>query len=396
MDGWSDEEDVTVFSAFMDAGQPYSCTQWGNTGMNNVPDFMTDDGNGFGNHLWNWFNLGGYVPSQVFIDHTMTVHYKMNGLTSALANTKIDQMLTACEDAGLCGCSGLDSDNDGTPDQCDDCLNLAGDVNDDLTIDILDIIGTVNIILNGGINSSSYSDCEKEDADYNSDQIINVLDIISIINNILGSRSLDIVGSAEVIIETFGNDTHIKIVSDAPYSGIELSMLTENSPNIILKDNSHISVEYLTTDNVTKLVAYSIVNKPFDGYTTEFIIEDENIKADELIALVGSISGHELEISYSVSNDVYQYGPYSFELKNVFPNPFNPVTQVEFALANDGFVELTAYNITGQVAAEIFSGYQSKGMHYYTWDASTLPTGIYYIQLKQGSKIQTTKAILMK
>jgi hypothetical protein len=249
----------------------------------------------------------------------------MNGLTSALANTKIDQMLTACEDAGLCGCSGLDSDNDGTPDQCDDCLNLAGDVNDDLTIDILDIIGTVNIILNGGINSSSYTDCEKEDADYNSDQIINVLDIISIINNILGSRSLDIVGTAEVIIETLGNDTHIKIISDAPYSGVELSMITENNPNITLKDNSHISGEYLTIDNVTKLVAYSIVNKPFDGFTTEFIIENENIKADELIALIGSTSGHELEISLALSTIVLLYSLPLYQCAIATTKSNNPV-----------------------------------------------------------------------
>ena len=88
---------------------------------------ITDDGNGFGNHMWNWFNLGGYVPSSVFIDHTMTVFYKMNSLNTGLGNTKIQQMLTACEDAGLCGCSGPDSDNDGTPDQCDDCFQTASD-----------------------------------------------------------------------------------------------------------------------------------------------------------------------------------------------------------------------------------------------------------------------------
>jgi len=395
MDSWSDEEDVTTFAAFMDAGQPYSCTQWGNNGINGMP-VITDDGNGFGNHMWNWFNLGGYVPSNVFIDHNMTVFYKMNGLNTSLGNTKVQQMLTACEDAGLCGCSGPDSDNDGTPDQCDDCLNYPGDINDDFMVDILDIVGVVNMILNGGINSPNFTDCEKEDGDYNSDTIINVLDIIAIINDILGSRPVDVIGDANVVISNDKNNTYVKIVSDVPYSGIEITFISNNNPSIELKDNSHISMDYLTKDNVTRLVAYSIINEPFDGYTSEFIIEGDIINKDEINVLIGSVSGHELEVSYSNSNEMYQYGPYSFELKNVVPNPFNPVAQISFALSSDGFVELSAFNLNGQEVDRIFVGFQSKGMHNYTWDASDLPTGIYYVQLRQGQNVQTTKAILMK
>ena len=66
-----------------------------------------------------------------------------------------------------------------------DCLNMSGDVNDDMTLDILDIISTVNIILNGGVNSPNYTDCEKLDADFNQNGIINILDVIGIINTIL-------------------------------------------------------------------------------------------------------------------------------------------------------------------------------------------------------------------
>ena len=221
MEDWLEEsEDVSVFTAFMDAGQPYSCTQWGNNGINGLPT-MTDDGDGFGNHMWNWFNLGGYVPSNVFIDHTMTVFYKMNNLNISLGNTKIQQMLTACEDAGLCG--NMDQDDDGVendydncpseynPDQsdidgdqigdvCDDCHNFLGDVNDDMSLDILDIVGVVGIILTGGTNSPDHTDCEKEDADYNMDGTINILDVIGIIGDIL---ELSFTQSVEWLKENF-------------------------------------------------------------------------------------------------------------------------------------------------------------------------------------------------
>ena len=61
-------------------------------------------------------------------------------------------------------------------------------MNSNKTIDILDIVSVVNIILNGGVNSPNYTECELSDANYNGDALINVLDIIQIINAILGSR----------------------------------------------------------------------------------------------------------------------------------------------------------------------------------------------------------------
>ena len=186
-------------------GQPYSCAQWGNNGISGFP-LITNDGNGWGNHMWNWFNSNSAFPSNVWIDHTMTVHYKGNNLNVNLANQKISEMLEACEDAGLCGNVDLDSDGvyndfdncpndvnpnqedldmDGLGDACDDCHNLAGDTNDDVLININDIIMVVQIIVNGGFESLLFNDCEKVDADYNSDGIINVLDIIQIVNIIL-------------------------------------------------------------------------------------------------------------------------------------------------------------------------------------------------------------------
>ncbi len=402
--------------ALMDLNQPYSCAQWGNFGINGLP-VITDDGNGFGNHMWNWFNSSNAVPSNVWIDHTMTVYYKMNNLNTYVGNNKIQEMLDDCTDAGLCGNvdmdgDGIENDEDNCPDDsnpgqedndgdeigdvCDDCHNMSGDLNDDLSIDILDIVTEVNIILTGGWNSPDFSDCEKTDGDFNNDDTINVLDIIGIINYILDSRIAELTGTADVNLEYTGNDVTVHITSDIPFTGVEFAFISDGNTEITLKDNSHISVDYATYDNVTRMVAYSIMNTSFDSQSAEFTISGSSVDPEAFHAVVGSPSGEGLEISYSVQDEIIQYGPYIFELKELTPNPFNPATEVEFSIPSDGFVELSAYNVMGQKVSTIFSGHQSMGYHSYTWNASDLPSGVYYVQLRQGGHIQTTKAMLMK
>ena len=75
-----------------------------------------------------------------------------------------------------------DSDNDNIGDACDDCNDMAGDLNDDLVIDVLDLVNLVNIIL---VVNQNPSDCELSDADYNNDSIVNIQDVILVITNIL-------------------------------------------------------------------------------------------------------------------------------------------------------------------------------------------------------------------
>ena len=95
-------------------------------------------------------------------------------------------------------------------------------------------------------------------------------------------------------------------------------------------------------------------------------------------------------------NAIYQSGIHTFKLSKVYPNPFNPTTDVTFTIPEDNYVRLSAYNINGQEVAVIHDGYQNLGEHSYTWDASMLPSGMYYIKLIAGNHVETMKAVLMK
>lgn len=330
-----------------------------------------------------------------------------------------------CEDAGLCGnpdsdSDGLanaedncpfdynpnqdDEDQDGIGDECDDCHNFAGDLNDDFLININDIVIMVNLILQGGYNSTLHNDCEKADSDFNSDGIINVLDVIQIVNIILGNTSpgfgndeLDKIDDKAVIYFNVANtDLYITISAEQMINGIEFNYPGEKKP-IELMDNSHIILEQNHVNGQNIVLAYSLLNTPFDSKTITFSIRGGvSITPHDIDLVIGDENGQAFELIKSTNTGIFQNGPYEFKLSGVYPNPFNPVTEVSFTLPVDRNITLNVFNLQGQEVDVVFEGYQSAGVHTYSWDASTLSSGVYYIQLSDGVRQSYEKAILLK
>ena len=83
-------------------------------------------------------------------------------------------------------------------------------------------------------------------------------------------------------------------------------------------------------------------------------------------------------------------------MEELYPNPFNPSTEISFSLPVDDYVKLSAYNIRGNEIDVIFEGAQGVGQHSYTWNAARFPSGVYYIQLQAGNLISSQKALLIK
>lgn len=78
------------------------------------------------------------------------------------------------------------------------------------------------------------------------------------------------------------------------------------------------------------------------------------------------------------------------------PNPFNPSTQIAFALPKAGRVSLTVSNLLGQHVATLVNEMQAAGTHAISFDGSALPSGIYVYRLQAGEFVQTKKMVLLK
>ncbi len=88
--------------------------------------------------------------------------------------------------------------------------------------------------------------------------------------------------------------------------------------------------------------------------------------------------------------------PEETSLLQNYPNPFNSQTVFAYRLAEPGYIEVCVYNILGQRVATIAEGEKPAGEYSVTWDATRLPSGIYFARLKSGQDACTVKLLLLK
>lgn len=85
-----------------------------------------------------------------------------------------------------------------------------------------------------------------------------------------------------------------------------------------------------------------------------------------------------------------------FRLEQNYPNPFNSTTTIRFAFADSRFTSLKVYNVLGEEVAILVSEKKTPGQHAITWNASTVPSGVYVYRLAAGSFVATRKMLLIK
>jgi len=88
--------------------------------------------------------------------------------------------------------------------------------------------------------------------------------------------------------------------------------------------------------------------------------------------------------------------PKSAVIMSNYPNPFNSVTVIRFYLEEPSQVEIEIYNLLGQRICTLFDGYRHSGQNSIVWDASGLPSGLYFARMRSGSRAGVLKMLLLK
>lgn len=88
--------------------------------------------------------------------------------------------------------------------------------------------------------------------------------------------------------------------------------------------------------------------------------------------------------------------PKEFKLYNNYPNPFNPVTSINFDIPKKCFVTLKIWDLTGREVAALVNNDMNPGQYEYLFDASGLSSGLYFYRLNAGDFTGLKKMVLLK
>ncbi|MDP2209478.1 MAG: T9SS type A sorting domain-containing protein [Bacteroidota bacterium] len=97
-----------------------------------------------------------------------------------------------------------------------------------------------------------------------------------------------------------------------------------------------------------------------------------------------------------VSEDSYTNIPTEYVLEQNHPNPFNPVTQINYSLPDAGYVTLKIYDVLGREVAVLVNEFKEAGYYEVEFDASSLSSGVYIYKLAAGNYTSVRKMLLAK
>jgi hypothetical protein len=88
--------------------------------------------------------------------------------------------------------------------------------------------------------------------------------------------------------------------------------------------------------------------------------------------------------------------PVEFGITGIYPNPFNSVTQITYSLQQADYIELAVYDLTGRQVDVIDQGYKPGGYYTTSYNASSLPSGVYILSLTTVERSSVRKMLLIK
>jgi len=93
--------------------------------------------------------------------------------------------------------------------------------------------------------------------------------------------------------------------------------------------------------------------------------------------------------------------PKAFTLYPNYPNPFNPETVIRFYLPEASEIELTVFNIVGEIVKTLVSGRRAAGNHAEIWDGRNerdepVASGVYFLLMRAGNFKAVQKMVLTR
>ena len=80
----------------------------------------------------------------------------------------------------------------------------------------------------------------------------------------------------------------------------------------------------------------------------------------------------------------------------MYPNPFNPVTVINYTIPEKCLITISLYNMLGREVDLLYTGSQVPGYHSIIWNAFEYSSGVYFVKMIAGEYVNTQKLMLVK
>jgi hypothetical protein len=93
--------------------------------------------------------------------------------------------------------------------------------------------------------------------------------------------------------------------------------------------------------------------------------------------------------------------PNDFTLEQNFPNPFNPVTTIRYTVSDQQQINISVYDMRGNLVKNLLNSIQWPGVKMVQWDATdnygaAVSAGVYLYKIQAGTFSETKKMIFIK
>lgn len=134
----------------------------------------------------------------------------------------------------------------------------------------------------------------------------------------------------------------------------------------------------------------------FTQETTRSLAVTVEVPANNCLTVNGSNSQIPVEPICGLSLRLIRLTNATYTLDQNKPNPFNPVTRINYSLGLDGRTQIYLYDANGKLVQKLVDEYQKPGMYELTLDVSNLPSGNYYYKLLNGTWSKTRMLTVVK
>jgi len=269
----------------------------------------------------------------------------------------------------------------------------AGDVNGDCSIDIADAVYYINWIFMGGPEP-----------------------VCGCINSGLFAKPYSGAADVDYSTESGSETTSLTLAAncDRAIRGVQLEFNIVGDANVVVVASKIADLQefHSTVNGVFKVGLLDVTGKTIipagqHDFVTITYASPSSARTGSEIKLVNAIVVGEDASKMNVTIKSVGSGspngalPSVFALSQNIPNPFNPSTEIGYALPNASQVRLEVLNILGQVVRTLVDEFQTAGDHKAVWDGrddnhQEVSSGVYFYRVVAGEYAETRKMVLMK